>query len=164
MADALVVLPQAEWDDPWGHPEYYSGVTAKRVIAYLIDALVITGMVLMSWAALAVAGVFTFGLAWAMLGIPSVLVPLAYHTLLIAGARSATLGMRLMDIRVVSLAFPQETEPARPTLARAAVQTLAFYGSIALTGSLILLVTLFNARRRTLHDWLAGTVVINDPG
>jgi len=159
MADALVVLPQAEWADPWGHPEYYVGITAKRVIAYLLDALVIMGVVLIAWAILAVAGVFTLGLAWAMLGVPSVLAPFLYHSLLIGGSRSATLGMRLIGIRVMSL---ESAEPERPSLTQAAIQTVAFYGSLAVTGSLIMLVALFNARRRTLHDWLAGTVVVND--
>jgi len=164
MADALVILPKAEWADPWGHPEYYAGISAKRIVAYVLDALVIMVVVLIAWGILAVAGIFTLGLAWAIMWVPSLLVPLGYHTLLIAGPRSATLGMRLMGIRVVSLAFPPEAEPDRPSLMQAAILTVAFYGSIAATGSLILLAALFNARRRTLHDWLAGTVVINDPG
>ena len=162
MADALVVLPKAEWADPWGHPEYYVGITAKRMIAYLLDALVIMVVVLIAWAILAVAGVFTLGLAWAMLGVPSLFTPLLYHTLLIGGSRSATLGMRLIGIRVMSLDSPPGAEPGRPSMTQAAIQTVAFYGSLAVTGSLTMLVALFNARRRTLHDWLAGTVVVND--
>jgi len=162
LNDALVILHQPEWADPWGHPEYYAGITAKRVIAYLVDAMLILALVLAAWAFLAVAGIFTLGLTWMMMGLPGALAPLLYHTLLIGGARSATLGMRLMGIRVMSVAPYAQVEDGRPTMIQAIIQTVAFYGSVAVTGSLILLVALFNSRRRTLHDWLAGTVVVND--
>ena len=159
--DALVILHQPEWADPWGHPEYYAGITARRIVAYLIDCLILAVAIMVIWSTLAVLGFLTLGLAWMLMAVPSALAPLAYHTLLIAGPRSATLGMRLMGLRVMSLTPGGD---GRPTLFQAIIQTVAFYGSIAATGSLILLAALFNARRRTLHDWLAGTVTVHDGG
>jgi uncharacterized RDD family membrane protein YckC len=35
-----------------------------------------------------------------------------------------------------------------------------FYATLAITCSLILLVVLFNDRRRTIHDYLSGVVVV----
>ena len=45
---------------------------------------------------------------------------------------------------------------------QAALVTIVFYVSVALTGWLVLVVALFNNQRRTLHDYLCGTIVIND--
>jgi uncharacterized RDD family membrane protein YckC len=35
---------------------------------------------------------------------------------------------------------------------------------MAVTGTLVLLVAVFNPRRRTVHDWVAATVMVNDVG
>jgi len=35
-----------------------------------------------------------------------------------------------------------------------------FYASLAFTGSLIMLVVCFNDRRRAVHDYLSGVVVV----
>lgn len=173
MAESVVLVHQPAWADPWTHPEYFTAITVKRIVAYAIDVVLIGMAVALIWTLLVVLGIFTFGLAWGMLWLPSLLVPLAYHSLQIGGPRSATLGMRAMGIRVASLPpspdAPIRIEGAqvgggRPTLFQAIIQTVAFYVTIAATGSLVLLVALFNARRRTVHDWLAATVVVNDLG
>jgi uncharacterized RDD family membrane protein YckC len=82
------------------------------------------------------------------------LVPLAYHTLLLSGRHSATFGMRCFDLELRS------TTGERPGFLQALIQTALFYITIGMTCSLILLVALFNRRRRTLHDFLAGTVMV----
>jgi uncharacterized RDD family membrane protein YckC len=155
--------PVAEWADPWRHPAYYQGVTLRRIVAYLIDIVIVMLVAGMVWVATGILGVLTFGLLLPLHALAVALVPLLYHTLLIAGPRSATLGMRAVGIRVMSIAPDSILRGGRPALFQAMIQTVAFYGSVAMTGSLILLVTLFNPRRRTLHDFLAGTVVVNDP-
>ncbi len=136
-------------------PASVSGVIVRRLLAYGIDAVVIAMVVAAILAVLFVLGLVSHGLAWGLLAIPGLLVPLAYHSGLVASPKAATLGMRAMGIRVRQLESSR-----RPTLPQAIVLTLAFYGSIAATGSLILIVALFNRRRRTLHDWLAGTQVV----
>ncbi|MBY0430278.1 MAG: RDD family protein, partial [Rhodospirillales bacterium] len=47
-----------------------------------------------------------------------------------------------------------------PTLTQAAIRTVTFYGSVSLTSGLVLLVMPLNPGRRTLHDFLSGTVVL----
>lgn len=160
---AIIVVPaQARWSDAWAHPEYFTGVTLKRVLAYAIDVVVVTLLAVLVWFIGSFLTVLSFGLLLPLKAVALALLPLAYHSLLLAGRRSATLGMRAMGLRVMSLSADSAAWGGRPTLFQAMIQTVAFYGSLALTGSLILLIALFNPRRRTLHDWLAGTVVVND--
>ncbi|WP_096704395.1 RDD family protein [Magnetospirillum sp. 15-1] len=152
-----------EWDDPWGQPRYYMGITARRIYAYLID-LVVVGLLLgMMWIAAIIVGALTFTLLWPVMLLLIALTPIAYHTLTIGGPRAATLGMRAAGIRVMSVGANAFDDNGRPSLLQAAVQTVCFYGSVAVTCWLILGVALFNPRRRTVHDMLAGTVVVNDP-
>src|SRR5262249_30996178 len=85
------------------------------------------------------------------------LVPLAYHTLLLSGPRAATIGMRCFDLELRSW------HGERPSFLQALAQTALFYLTVGATCSLILIFALFNRRKRTLHDVLAGTVMIRSP-
>jgi len=153
-----------EWGDPWRHPIYYLGVTPRRVYAYCLDLVVVGLLWLVVFIGCVILGALSLGLLAPLLGLVLALVPICYHTVTIGGARSATFGMRIAGLRVMSIAPGAEASGGRPSLVQALVQTVAFYASLAMTGSLILLVALFNPRRRTVHDVLAGTVVVNDPG
>ncbi|CAA7618051.1 RDD family protein [Magnetospirillum sp. UT-4] len=162
-AVVTVAAPAPDWTDAWGHPEYYRGVTLRRIFAYLVDIVVVSVLAALVWTAFLILGLLSLGLLFPLQALAVALVPLAYHSLLIASPAAATIGMRLFRLRVRSLAPEVDGGSGRPTIFQAIIQTVAFYGSIALTASAILVVALFNARRRTLHDWLAGTVVVNDP-
>ena len=157
-----IIEPVPEWGDPWGNPRYYMGITQRRIYAYMLDLVVVGLLWSMVFVASVILGALTFGLLWPVLMVLLGLVPILSHTLTIAGPRSATLGMRVAGIKVMSVAPGTVQDGGRPTLLQAMIQTVGFYGSIALTCTLILLVALFNPRRRTLHDFLAGTVVVND--
>lgn len=160
---APVIDNAPEWDDPWGHPNYYLGITGRRIYAYLIDLVVVALLLGMMWMLAIILGALTLGLLWPVLLAAIAAAPIAYHTLTIAGARSATLGMRAAGIRVMSVGRNAFETNGRPSLLQAAIQTVCFYGSVAVTCWLILLVALFNPRRRAVHDMLASTVVVNDP-
>ncbi|CCG43106.1 RDD family protein [Magnetospirillum molischianum] len=152
-----------EWGDPWRYPIYYLGVTPRRIYAYCLDLVVVGLLWLMVFIGCVILGALSLGLLMPILGMVLAAVPISYHTLTIAGPRSATFGMRVAGLRVMSVAPGAEIDGGRPTILQALIQTVAFYASLAMTGSLILLVALFNPRRRTAHDFLAGTVVVNDP-
>jgi len=139
--------------EPFAAPEYYEGVLWRRVIAYGIDLFVLGVLLVLLWIFLVALTLASLGLLsplWAIMG----LVPLAYHTLQLGGPSSATFGMRLCGIELRSWTGE------RPLYLQALVQTVVFYVSTAATCSLILLVALFNRRRRMVHDLLAGTLVI----
>ena len=90
---------------------------------------------------------------WFLLG----LVPLAYHTLLVSGRHSATLGMRAFGLQMHSW------NGERPVFLQALAHTALFYVTVGATASLILLFALFNQRRRTLHDVLTGLLKLRRP-
>lgn len=145
-----------EAPDPLDAPELYDGIRVKRLIAYLIDISIIVCLWLALWVFGSVFALITLGLLFPVLSLAAFLLPFAYHTLLIGGASNATVGMRGMDLRVVAW------NGHRPGYAQAALQTVLFIASAAITNFLILGVSFFNPRGRCLHDLLAGTVTVND--
>ena len=139
--------------DPVARPDYFDGVVLRRSIGYLIDCVILFLLGLVLTVALSIFGIITFGLGFHLFPLLSI-VPIAYSTLLIGGPDSATFGMRLMDVQVRSWSGE------RPNMVQALVMTVLFYGTIAITWFFGLLVVFFNARRRAVHDFLAGTVVV----
>jgi uncharacterized RDD family membrane protein YckC len=140
--------------DPAALPEAYEGVIWRRTLAYLIDLCFIGVLVVLFWIVFAVLWVVSFGLLGPVLWFLFGLIPLAYHTLLLSGSRSATWGMRCFDVELRSITGE------RPGFLQALAQTALFYITVGATCSLILLFVLFNRRKRTLHDLLAGTVLV----
>lgn len=136
-------------------PEYYAGVALRRVLAYLVDVVLIAVLMGIAWVLFAALSVLSLGLLSPALWPLFAVIPLAYHVLLIGGESSATYGMRLFKIEV------RAWDGRRPDYLRAALMTIVFYTTVALTSWLILLVALLDQRRRTLHDHLCGTLVIN---
>ena len=140
--------------DPVTLPEAYDGVIWRRTLAYFIDLCCIGVLALLFWIVFAVLWVMSFGLLGPVLWFLFGLIPLAYHTLLLSGRRSATWGMRCFDVELRSVTGE------RPGFLQALAQTALFYITVGATCSLILLFVLFNRRKRTLHDMLAGTVLV----
>ena len=143
--------------DPAVHPEFFEGVLWRRAAAYLIDALCIGALLLAALLLFGLLTVVSLGLLspglWFLVG----LIPLAYHTLLVSGPRSATLGMRAFDLELRSWGGE------RPVFLQALAHAALFYLTVAATGSLILLFALFNRRKRTLHDVLSGMLMVRGP-
>jgi uncharacterized RDD family membrane protein YckC len=140
--------------DPASFPELYEGVLWRRVFAYMVDLLFIGIIAIGAWVVFALLTVLSLGLLGPLLWFLFGLIPLAYHTLLLSGRHSATFGMRCFDLELRSVTGE------RPSFLQALLQTALFYVTVGMTGSLILLVALFNRRRRTLHDFLAGTIMV----
>ncbi|MEA2782626.1 MAG: hypothetical protein QOK29_4170 [Rhodospirillaceae bacterium] len=140
--------------DPSACPALYDGVACRRCLAYFIDLLAIAVLLGAAWSGLIMLGLLTFGLLWSLLPIVIWLIPIGYHALLVGGAHNATLGMRLTDLEVRTVIG------GRPGLGQSLLMAVLFYATVAPTGFLILIVALLNDRRRTLHDYLSGVVVI----
>jgi uncharacterized RDD family membrane protein YckC len=139
--------------DPLAHSELYDGLLWRRVVAYLFDVMVIAALIVASWSGLALLGILSFGLLWALLPIVG-FIPVVYHALQVGGRHNATLGMRLFDLEV------RTWDGGRPDVWQGFLMAALFYATLASTGSLILLIALFNDRRRTAHDFLSGVVVV----
>jgi uncharacterized RDD family membrane protein YckC len=128
----------------------------RRVLAYAVDLCLIALLWGIAWVALFGATVLTLGLlspGFALL----VLLPAAYHVLTI-GLQGATWGQRLFGLVVTDLRFQ------RPSLLQALVLTVLFYLTVPPTGGLVLLAVFFLPHRRTLHDLVAGTLVLRRSG
>ncbi len=142
--------------DPLAAPELYDGIRIKRLVAYAIDLIIIAVLLVAFWVVGSFFALITLGLLYPVLALAAFILPFAYHTLLIGGGANATVGMRIMDLRVVAW------NGHRPGFAQAALQTFLFYASLAFATFLVLGISFFNSRGRCLHDLLAGTVTVND--
>jgi len=144
--------------DPWLQPELFRGVLTRRVFAFLIDIVVLAIPVILACLFIAVFGVVTLGLGWALFWLvspASVIWALIYYGASLGGPHSATLGMRVMDLEL-------RTWYGAPSYCvLGAMHAVLFWISVSVLSPLVLLVGLFNGRRRLLHDILLGTVVIN---
>lgn len=128
------------------------GVPLRRVWAWLVDFLLIAVLAAVLWVVLFAFGLLTFGLGMPLLGtLP--LVPIAYHILFVATS-GATPGQSFMGLIV-----RRNEDLGPPDFARAALFTVGLYVTLA-AGVIWLGVAFFTLRRRTLHDILAGVVVV----
>ena len=145
--------------DPDANPELFEGVPARRVVAFIIDFIVISIPMILLALFIFAAGIVTLGLAFVLYGLMpaiSVVWALFYYGATLGGPHSATLGMRAMDIEM------RTWYGAPAYFVLGAVHAILFWVSVSALTPFILLLCFFNARRRLLHDYLVGTVVINN--
>jgi uncharacterized RDD family membrane protein YckC len=144
--------------DPSTQPELFRGVLTRRVIAFLIDLFVLAVPVILSVIFIAIFGLVTLGLGWALFWLvspASVIWALVYYGATLGGVHSATIGMRMMDLEL------RTWYGAPGYFLLGAVHSVCFWISVSVLSPFVLLVGLFNRRRRLLHDFLLGTVIIN---
>jgi uncharacterized RDD family membrane protein YckC len=145
--------------DPITNPELFEGVLARRVIAFVIDVLIVTIPVMFAGMFIFLFGLITLGLGWLlfwMLSPGAIIWALCYYGMTMGGPASATLGMRAVDLEV-------RTWYGAPCyFLLGAVHAVVFWVTISALTPLVLLVGLLNDRRRLLHDILVGAVVINN--
>jgi uncharacterized RDD family membrane protein YckC len=131
----------------------YDGVRTRRVLAFIVD-YVIVALLCVPFAILVfLLGVLTLGLGWLLFGAIFPAVALLYVWFTLGGRNQATVGMRMMGIRLERL----DERPVDGILAL--VHTVLFWAANVILTPLILLLTLVLERKRTLHDLLLGTVV-----
>ena len=131
----------------------YDGVRTRRVFAFLLDYLIV-GLLLVPFGILVfLLGLLTLGLGWSLFGVLAPAVALIYVWNTLGGPNQATTGMRMMGIRLDRL------DGRRIDGRLAVLHSVLFWAANALLTPLVLLVTLFTERKRTLHDLLQGTVV-----
>ena len=135
--------------DPDLHPEFYEAVPSKRLFAWVIDMVAITGMALLIVPFTAFTGLFFFPLLY-------LLVSFCYRVVTLARG-SATWGMRFMSIEL------RTRDDAPFDLQTAVLHTLGFSLSfgvfIVQIASMVLMLT--TERRQGLTDLVLGTVALN---
>ncbi len=141
--------------DPATHPELFADVRRRRVIAYLLDLVFISILVFIAGAVVALIGVVTLGLGWLLYGILVPATALIYVALTLGGPNAATPGMQVMGLEM------RLWYGAKPYIVLAIMHGVLFYGLNVVLTPFIVLVSLFNERKRLLHDIVLGTVVMN---
>jgi uncharacterized RDD family membrane protein YckC len=147
--------------DPAANPELFDGILTRRVVAFVIDLIVLTIPAILAVLFIFLFGLVTFGLGWLLYGLlwPAWVVwALLYYGLTLGSAASATFGMRAMEIEM------RTWYGAPAYFVLGAAHAVVYWVSVSFLTPLILLVGLFDGRRRLLHDMLVGTVLINNPG
>jgi uncharacterized RDD family membrane protein YckC len=103
--------------------------------------------------------IVTFGLGLILfwpLQVGAVIWALLYYGFTLGSSSSATIGMRVMDIEM-------RTWYGAPCyFVLGAVHAIGYWVSVSMLTPLVILISLFNTRKRLLHDMLLGTVVINN--
>jgi uncharacterized RDD family membrane protein YckC len=144
--------------DPIAHPELFEGVSTRRVLAFTVDVLIISIPILLACIFIFLFGIFTFGLGWLLFWVvspASAIWAILYYGITMGSPASATYGMRAFDLEI-------RTWYGGPCyFLLGAVHAILFWISISALTPFIVLIGLFNERRRLLHDFLIGTVMIN---
>lgn len=137
--------------DPVSEPQFYAGVNAKRLGAWIFDALFITILCLIVLPFTAFTGLFFFPLLWLVTGF-------LYRWATIANG-SATWGMRLMSIEL------READGLRLSGTTALLHTAGYSLSVAMAPLQLISVIVMVAmgRGQGLTDLVLGTAMINRP-
>jgi uncharacterized RDD family membrane protein YckC len=155
--DAFEERPHAF--DPTLNPELFEGVLARRVIAFLIDVIVIGVPIVLAAIFIFLFGIVTLGVGWLLywvLSPASIVWAVFYYGMTLGGPQSATIGMRMVDIEM-------RTWYGAPSyFVLGAVHAILYWISISALTPLVLLVCFFNHRHRLLHDIVLGTIIINN--
>ena len=150
-------LPHAY--EPDRQPEYFDGVLPRRIVAFIVDAAIILAPIFALGFFILILGLITFGLGWLLFWLLSpifVMWALVYTGVTLGSPHSATIGMRMVDLEM------RTWYGAPMYFLLGAVHAIFFWVLTTVLTPLVLIVGLLNSRRRLLHDFLTGTVVINN--
>ncbi len=147
--------------DPDTNPELFVGVPARRVLAFVIDLVILAIPLILVWLFFFAIGIVTLGLGFGLFALMPVITLIwaaFYYGTTLGGPRSATIGMRALDIEM------RTADGGASYFVLAVIHAGLFWVSTSVLTPLILLVCFFNKRGRLMHDFLVGTVVINNSG
>lgn len=140
--------------DPETAPELFEGVLTRRVLAYVLDLILIATIAVAAAILAVIAGFLTFGIAWLAAPVIIVLSIAAYYAITLGSRQRATIGMRLFDIVLT----PVHGRPLESWQAFA--HPLLFWLTWWFLTPFSVLLALFTPRRQMLHDLVLGTLVV----
>ncbi|MFY0691412.1 MAG: RDD family protein [Paracoccaceae bacterium] len=143
--------PLSALPDPDTQADFYEGVPLKRLLAWVVDT------VLIALATIVVATLPLF-IGWFFLPLIFLVLSVIYRAGTITQA-SATPGMRLFNVEL------RNTQGLRLNNGEAIVHTLGYLVCTAffLPQLISVLLILLSARGQALHDLITGTALINKP-
>jgi uncharacterized RDD family membrane protein YckC len=144
--------------DPVTQPEYFRSVLLRRVLAFMIDLTILVIEMFFLMFLIFIFGFVSLGLGWilfAFVGPIFVISAIIYFGATLGSPASATLGMRAVELEM-------RTWYGSPMyFLLGAVHAVLFWITVSVFSPLILIVGLLNGRKRLLHDFICGTVVVN---
>jgi uncharacterized RDD family membrane protein YckC len=140
--------------DPATAPELFEGVLTRRVIAFVIDVVVMSLMIVVFSLIGLIAGFLTFGLAWLALIVVVPATIVLYYGATLGSARRATMGMQAMDIVLT----PTRGQPLDGWMA--IIHAAVFWLTTWISWPVSLLFALFTPRRQMIHDLIVGTLMV----
>ena len=150
--------------DPRANPELFEGVLARRLIAFVIDLIILAIPVVLGGLFMLATTIATLGIAAFFFALLSplfwpliVVWAICYYGFTFGSPASATIGMRVMDLEM------RTWYGAPAYFLLGCVHAVVYWVTISFLTPFVLLVGFFNDRSRLLHDILVGTVVINSP-
>jgi uncharacterized RDD family membrane protein YckC len=132
----------------------YSGVLSRRVLAFIVDYMIVLLLCIPAAVVVFFLGIITLGLGFMLYPALFVIVALLYFGLTLGGPNQASPGMRMAGIAVARV------DGKRMDFLTAMVHTVLFWLINSILTPLILLAGLFIERSRLVHDLLLGTVVV----
>lgn len=135
--------------DPIRQPEFYESVVVKRLLAWLVDTVLIMVLVLLALPFTAFLGIFVLPVMYLVVGF-------AYRVVTIANG-SATWGMRLFAMEL------RQADGQRLDLQAASLHTLGYTISVSFPVLQVISIVLMLAtdRRQGLTDHVMGTAALN---
>ncbi len=132
----------------------YSEVRRRRMLAFVVDYIIIAILCVPAAALIGFAGILTFGLGWILYAAMVPLVVFAYLGLTMGGENQATIGMAMFSIHIRRLDGRQVDAPL------AILHGILFWFIHSVLSPFMLLASLFSSRKRLLQDLLLGTEVV----
>jgi uncharacterized RDD family membrane protein YckC len=134
------------------------GVLGRRFFAYLIDILIVFGLVTLLAIVIFILGIVTFTLGWGLYALlfPP-LVAIVYNAMTIGGPAQSTIGMRMMGLRVVDAGSGGPVDKIT-----AAVHALLFYlaAGTFILWAIDVFIGLMRPDRRLGHDLITGVTLV----
>ena len=134
--------------------ERLEGVRTRRILAFFVDYAIIVFLAIIAAVAVFFLGILTLGLGWLLYPVLGLAVALSYVAMTMGGPRQATLGMDFFSIRI-------ERDDGTPIdWITAIVHTCIFWAANIAFTPLMLVISLFSARKKLIQDILLGTVIV----
>ena len=140
--------------DPSTAPQLFDGVLQRRVIAFVIDTVILAVIATVILLVGAIAGIFTLGLAWLSLPFVIPLAILGYYAMTLGSPMRATVGMSMMDIVLVpARGYPLDRW-------KILIHPLVFWITVWVAWPVSLFVALFTPRQQMVQDLVTGTLML----
>jgi uncharacterized RDD family membrane protein YckC len=153
MPDTQTYDAARDYTDRYDDWRLFAGVRTRRIMAFLVDYVMVFLLTVISVPVVLLLGFVTAGVAWLLFAFLYPLVALSYIGWTVGGPSQATIGMRMAGIRL------ERYDGRRIDFITAVVHAVLFWASAAIFIPL-LLAPLLLEHKRTLHDLALGIVAV----